>query len=167
MTRLKSFLVIVFIGSVAAFVSQTGRVVDRTGEGVQRSICEGLRASGYDSAPGCSASNSQSFGSRDKIVARDSHDKIAAKNIFLIGAALFKCNNFTVVAARVAEYARQNGVNTESIKKDDGKYEDQKRYAIGIVNSHAEINTGSLCAAIIQDFGLRGTLAAGLVAEKQ
>jgi hypothetical protein len=96
-----------------------------------------------------------------------SHDEVAAKNIFLVSAGALKCDNFTLVASRIAEYARQNGVDIESFRNPDGKYKSQKQYAIQIVNSHARIaSTASLCGAIVQDFGPRGTLAAGLVAEK-
>jgi hypothetical protein len=105
-----------------------------------------------------SESSSQPFGPRDEV---------AAKNIYLISAAAFKCDNFTPVAQRISEYAKQNGVNIESFKNPDGKYKNQKQYAIQIVNAHAQIaSNGSLCAAIVKDFGARGTLASDLVAEK-
>jgi hypothetical protein len=58
-------------------------------------------------------------------------------------------------------------VNIQSIRNDDGKYEGQKRYAIAMVDAHAKISVVSLCAAIVQDFGPKGKLASGLVAEKR
>ena len=125
----------------------------------ERSKCEGGQFSGFDpGGPVCPPNNPQSF---------DTSDDRAAKNIYLISAALFKCNNFLAARDKIAEYARQNGVNIQSIRNDDGKYEGQKRYAIAMVDAHAKISVASLCAAIVQDFGPKGKLASGLVAEKR
>jgi hypothetical protein len=95
-------------------------------------------------------------------------DGIAVKNIHMISAALIlgNCSNFQINRSRIAEYARQNGVDIEAVKADSHKYERQKRYAIEIVKAHAKISPASLCAAIIQDFGPQGKLAVGLVTEK-
>jgi hypothetical protein len=66
---------------------------------------------------GAPAAYPQPFGSRDEV---------AAKNIFLVSAAALKCDNFTLVATRIAEYARQNAVDIEAFKNPEGKVQRSK-----------------------------------------
>ena len=64
-------------------------------------------------------------------------------------------------------YAEQKGVDVEAFKDFNGKYKGRRENAAQIVGAHIKIaGTGSLCPAIIQDFGRSGKLAAGLAAEK-
>ena len=64
---------------------------------------------------------------------------MAVKNIHLISAALLlaKCDNFQINKSQIAEYTRQNGVDTEAVRTDSQKYEKQKIYAVEIVKAHA------------------------------
>jgi hypothetical protein len=107
---------------------------------------------------GTSASHSQNAWSRGDV---------AAKNIFLAIRGSFLCDRLTFVSVRINEYAQQNEVDVEGLKKNQGgKYKAQWQYATEIVNAHIKLaGPESLCKNIVRDFGPTGTLVAGLVAE--
>jgi hypothetical protein len=94
-----------------------------------------------------------------------SRDDVAAKNIFLAIRGAFGCERLVFVAARIREYAQENAVDTEALRKNEaGKYKVQWGYAARTVDDQVKASSlNSFCNNLLERFGPNGTTVAGLV----
>jgi hypothetical protein len=91
-------------------------------------------------------------------------DQVAAKNIFLVSTAVFKCRNLLPSFAKIKAYALQKKIDNGEFNKERGKYAAQKVYAMQIADAHIKIaGVDAFCKAVIADFGPRGKLVQWLV----